>query len=71
MDQINTLVSNDSDTPTEADDDDEWGARLNLIYAAIRLWGTTQDVLWNELWATFTVVATLSGTTNLRYDDAA
>lgn len=62
MDQINTLVSNDSDTPTADDDADEWQARLNLIYMAIRLWGTTQDVLWNELWATYTGT-TLSGTT--------
>lgn len=59
MDQINTLVSNDSDTPTAAADLDEWTARLNLIYAAIRLWGTTQDILWNELWATYTHGATL------------
>jgi hypothetical protein len=33
MDQINTLVSNDSDTPTSSSDSDEWTARLNLIYA--------------------------------------
>jgi hypothetical protein len=63
MDAINTNVSNDSSTPTKTDDSDEWGARLNLIYMAIRIWGTTQDVLWNELWATYTLVATLSGTT--------
>lgn len=62
MDAINTNVSNDSDTPTEADDADEWGARLNLIYMAIRLWGVTQDVLWNELWTTYTGT-TLSATT--------
>lgn len=60
MDNINTLVSNDSDTPTLADDADEWQARLNLIYMAIRIWGTTQDVLWNELWATFTLPAPIA-----------
>jgi len=63
MDAINTNVSNDSDTPTQADDSDEWQARLNLIYMAIRIWGTTQDVLWNELWATYTHDAVLSGVT--------
>lgn len=53
QDQINTLVSNDSDTPLSDGSDDEWATRLNLIYAAIRIWGTTQDVLWNELWRTY------------------
>lgn len=62
QDQINTLVSNDSDTPASTGDD-EWTTRLNLIYAAIRLWGTSKDVLWNELWTTFTVVSTLSAAT--------
>lgn len=63
MDAINTNVSNDSATPTLADDSDEWGARLNLIYMAIRIWGTTQDVLWNELWATFTLPSPIAGST--------
>jgi hypothetical protein len=65
MDQINTLVSNDSDTPTSSSDSDEWTARLNLIYAAIRLWGTTQDVLWNELWATYTHGSTITASTTI------
>jgi len=64
MDEINTLVSNDSDTPTSTDDSDEWNARLNLINTAIRIWGTTQDVLWNELWKTFTG-STLSASTTI------
>lgn len=60
MDAINTLVSNDSDTPTADEDADEWNTRLNLIYMAIRIWGTTQDVLWAELWATHTHGAVIS-----------
>lgn len=62
MDRINTLVSNDSDTPTSSEDADEWQARLNLIYQAIGVW-EDQDVLWNELWKTYTHGSTLSGTT--------
>lgn len=61
QDSINTLVSNDNDTPTEGDD--EWITRLNLIWVAIRNWGTSKDILWHELWATYTLVASLSGTT--------
>lgn len=59
QDSINTLVSNDSDTPDT--DDEEWDTRLNLIWVAIRNWGTTQDVLWNELWKTYTHGSTLDG----------
>lgn len=62
MDRINTLVSNDSDTPTSSEDSDEWNTRLNLIYTAIGVW-EDQDVLWNELWKTYTHGSTLSGTT--------
>lgn len=60
QDRINTLVSNDSDTPDT--DDEEWDTRLNLIYQAIGIW-EDQDVLWNELWKTYTHGSTLSGTT--------
>jgi len=61
QDSINTLVNNDNDTP-EVDSDD-WNTILNLIYLAIRAWGTTQDILWRELWSTYTHGSTLSGTT--------
>ena len=62
MDRINTLVSNDSDTPTSSTDSDEWNTRLYLIYQAIGTW-EDQDVLWNELWKTYTHGSTLSATT--------
>jgi hypothetical protein len=60
QDRINTLVNNDNDTP--ADGDDEWLTRLNLIYQAIGNW-EAQDVLWNELWTTYTHGSTLSAAT--------
>jgi hypothetical protein len=69
MDEINTNVSNDSDTPTSANDSDEWNTRLNLIYTAIRLWGNSKDVFWNELWKTYISVTTLSGTTTYVLSD--
>lgn len=65
QDQINTLVSNDSDTPPSDGSDDEWKTRLYLIYAAIRVWGTSKDVLWNELWATYTHGSALTATTTV------
>jgi hypothetical protein len=62
QDRINTLVSNDNDTPSS--NDDEWGTRSNLIYQAIGNWESA-DVLWNELWTTYSGTA-LSG--NTTYD---
>lgn len=58
QDEINTLVSNDNDTPEEGDD--EWETRNNLIWTAIRTWGNTKDVFWEELWTTFTSVGTIT-----------
>lgn len=51
QDRINTLVSNDNDTPT--DGDDEWNTRLNLINQAIGKWEMS-DVDWQELWTSHT-----------------
>lgn len=51
QDRINTLVSNDNDTPTNGDD--EWNTRLNLIYQSIGKWESA-DVDWNELWTSYT-----------------
>lgn len=62
QDEINTLVANDADTPEEGDD--EWETRLNLIWTVIRTWGTTKDVLWEQLWTTFSSgVATITTAT--------
>jgi hypothetical protein len=70
QDAINTLVSNDNDTPTEGDD--EWGTRLNLINIAIRKWGTSKDVFWEELWTTYSGGAvTISGATAYTLADLA
>lgn len=55
--RINTLVNNDSDTPTTTDD--EWTIRLNLINQSIGKWETS-DVFWDELWTTYTHAATIS-----------
>lgn len=73
QDAVNTLVANDADTPGTTDE--EWDTRLNLIHTAIRNWGTTQDVFWNELWKTYThpdlvsgvATYTLSTLTDLRF----
>lgn len=60
MSSINTLVSNDDDPPE--DGDEEWRTRLNLIWLAIRNWGTSKDVFFDELWKTYDSGATtLSG----------
>lgn len=58
QDQINTLVANDADTPETTDE--EWDTRLNLIKTAIGNWGMTQDVMWQELWKTYTHGSTVS-----------
>lgn len=58
-DRINTLVNNDSDTPES--DDDEYVVRLNLINQSIGKWEAS-DVLWDELWTSYTHGATLSAT---------
>jgi hypothetical protein len=57
MDTINSLVSNDSDTPLSTDD--EWTIRLNLINLAIEKWSMS-DVFWDELWTTYTHASTVS-----------
>jgi hypothetical protein len=57
MDTINSLVSNDSDTPLSTDD--EWAVRLNLINIAIDKW-SMGDVFWDELWTTYTHASTVS-----------
>lgn len=60
QDEINTLVSNDNDTPAEGDD--EWLTRLNLIWTVIRTWGNSKDILWEELWTTYSSgVTTITG----------
>lgn len=51
QDRINTLVSNDSDTPAAIDD--EWTVRINLINQAIGKWESS-DVHWDELWTSYT-----------------
>lgn len=61
QDLINTLVSNDAETPTT--DDEEWDTRLNLINLAIANWGMTQDILWDQLWKTYTHGSTIDGNT--------
>mgnify|MGYP000854603661 CR=1 FL=1 len=60
QDRINTLVNNDVDTPSTTDD--EWTTRLNLINQAIGKWEAS-DVLWDELWTTYTHGATVSSAT--------
>lgn len=57
QDRINTLVSNDNDTPT--DGDDEWNTRLNLIYQSIGKW-ELKDSNWRELWKTYTHGSTVA-----------
>lgn len=57
QDRINVLISNDSDTPDNTDD--EWTVRLSLINQSIGKW-ETQDVLWRELWTTYTHAATIA-----------
>lgn len=51
QDSINVLVANDNDTPET--DDDEWATRTRLIGVAVQNWGTSKDILWEELWATY------------------
>lgn len=58
QDEINTLVSNDNDTPEEGDD--EWVTRNNLIWTAIRTWGNTKDVFGKSCGAHSAVVLPLS-----------
>lgn len=59
--RINTLVSNDNDTPTNGDD--EWNTRLNLIYQSIGKWERANSN-WAELWTSYTHGSTVSaGTT--------
>lgn len=60
QDRIHTLVENDPDTPDTTDD--EWTTRLNLINQAIGNWESA-DILWNELWTTYTHPSVLTGTT--------
>lgn len=60
QDRINTLYNNDTDTP-EAESDD-WNLILNLINMSIGKW-EGQDVLWDELWTSYTHGATISAST--------
>lgn len=60
QDRVNTLVNNDNDTP--ATTDDEWTVVLNLIYQAIGNW-EGQDVLWKELYKTYTHGSTIADST--------
>lgn len=61
QDRINTLVSNDADTPTSGDD--EWNTRLNLIYQSIGKW-ESMDIDWNELWDSYTHGSTIAANTS-------
>lgn len=60
QDRINTLINDDNDTP--ATTDDEWETRLNLINQAIDEWSFS-DVLWDELWTTYTHGSTVTSAT--------
>jgi hypothetical protein len=60
QDRLEVLTNNDSDTP--ATTDDEWTVRLSLINQAIDVWAF-QDVIWDELWTTYTHGATISAAT--------
>lgn len=60
MDAIYVAVDND---PTSSlTQDDEYTSRLRLCNMAIATW-MRQDVLWNELWKTYTHNATVSSST--------
>lgn len=58
--RINTLVSNDNDTPSSTDD--EYEVRINLINQSIGKW-ESQDVFWDELWTTYTHGSTVTSAT--------
>lgn len=57
MDEIYVAVDNDPTNSTNVDD--EWTARLRLINMAIKAW-EREDVLWNELWSTYTHGTTIT-----------
>lgn len=62
QERINSLVNNDTDTPSQNDDD--WDLVVNLINQSIGKW-ETQDVQWDELFTSHTVSSTISaGTTS-------
>jgi hypothetical protein len=62
QDRIHLLYENDPNTP--ATTDDEWTIRLGLINQMIEDWGLSEDVLWNELFRTYTHgSAIVAGTT--------
>lgn len=58
--RVHTLVENDNDTPTSTDD--EYEIRLNLINQSIGKW-ESEDVLWRELWTSYTHGSTVSSAT--------
>lgn len=60
MDEIYVAVDNDPSSSTTQDD--EYTARLRLINMAIKSW-EREDVLWDELWSTYTHGSTVSATT--------
>lgn len=55
--KINTLTSSSIDTP--ASNDDQWLIRLNYINLAVSSWAS-KDILWRELYITYTASATIS-----------
>jgi len=60
MDEIYVAVDNDPTSSTTVDD--EWTTRLRLINMAIKAW-EREDVLWQELWATYTHGSTVTAAT--------
>jgi hypothetical protein len=58
MDEIYVAVDNDPTNSTNQDD--EWTARLRLINMGIKAW-EREDVLWNELWSTYTHGSAVTG----------
>ena len=60
MDEIYVAVDNDPTNSTTQDD--EWTSRLRLINMGIKAW-EREDVLWNELWSSYTHSATVSTAT--------
>jgi hypothetical protein len=67
-DAVEINVNNDTDTPAEGED--EWNVRMGLAQRAVGVW-EGQDVLWDELWTTYThgSTATAATTYTLTFTD--
>lgn len=61
MDEVFVAVDNDPTSSTDTTQD-EWTARLRLVNMAIKAW-EREDVLWQELWSTYTHGSTVTAAT--------